>query len=272
MKLNNVSRIGGKIARIRFAIGLFIVGVIFAVIGALILVNAKKNGESDVMMPVIFLGIGVVAAVVAVVLLVFAIKDKGDKLQQVDMSKYSKEEIDAVADSNEAVNDYYFHFEGKLNQSYILETKDRKPVVTMHCDKVGVVGKFKFTFKNELTGKVTEYEVGHTVTSRSGNGSVMVPSKSSFKVNGQDVFKLIGSMGYSIISKIEGFKLNFDIAHLGTVVGSLVAGGVNAMNDDKKYGSLGNLPTKGVFSVKAKESDLDAVALIAFAVSRVEFF
>ena len=272
MKLNNVSRIGGKIARIRFAIGLIIVGLIFGGIGGAILVSCLKKDDKDVLMPVIILVIGVVAVAIGILLLVLAIKDKKDQLQQVDMSKFSQEEIDAVKNSNEPLNEYYFHFNGKMNQSYVLETTDRKPIVTMHCDKVGIVTKFKFTFKNELTGKETNYEVGHTVTQRTGGGSIMVPCKSSFKINGQDVFKLIGSMGYSIISKIEGFKLNFEICHLGTVVGSLVAGGANVAKEGKNYGAIGNLPTQGVFTVKAKESDLDAVALIAFAVSRVEFF
>lgn len=338
MQLNKVSAVGGKIARLRFAIGMFLVGVIMAVIGGLVMV--KSDGESkyqpveatitevigpasvdetkyDVkvtyvvdehtyeaetmseigttgekftlyyevgkpenvstdegggkLLPVVILVIGGVAIVGGVVLFVKGIKAPKDQLQQVDMSKFSKEEIEAVANNKEPLKEYYFHFNGKLNQSYVLETTDRKPVVTMNCDKIGILSKFKFTFKNELTGKETNYEVGHTTTVSSGAGSLMIPCKSTFKVNGQDVLKLIASMGYSIVSKIEGLKLNFDICHLGVVVASLEAGGVNIAKG-KDHGTLGNLPTQGVFTVKAKESDLDAIALIAFAVSRIEFF
>lgn len=338
MQLNKVSAVGGKIARLRFAIGMFVVGVIMAVIGGLVM--AKSDGESkyqpveatitevlgvssvdetkhDVkvtyvvegqtyevetmseketegekitiyyevgkpenvstdegggkLLPVVILVIGGVAIVGGVVLFVKGIKAPKDQLSQVDMSKFSKEEIEAVANNKEPLKEYYFHFNGKLNQSYVLETTDRKPVVTINCDKIGVLSKFKFTFKNELTGKETNYEVGHTTTVSTGAGSLMIPCKSTFKVNGQDVLKLIASMGYSIVSKIEGLKLNFDICHLGVVVASLEAGGVNIAKG-KDHGALGNIPTQGVFTVKAKETDLDAIALIAFAVSRIEFF
>lgn len=338
MQLNKVSAVGGKIARLRFAIGMFLVGVIMAVIGGLVM--AKSGGESkylpveatitdvirqstvdetkyDVkityfvdgqeyhaetmseigtreekitiyyevgkpenvstdegggkLLPVVILVIGGVAIVGGVVLFVKGIKAPKDQLSQVDMSKFSKEEIEAVANNKEPLKEYYFHFNGKLNQSYVLETTDRKPVVTMNCDKIGILSKFKFTFKNELTGKETNYEVGHTTTVSSGAGSLMIPCKSTFKVNGQDVLKLIASMGYSIVSKIEGLKLNFDICHLGVVVASLEAGGTNIAKG-KDHGALGNLPTQGIFTVKAKETDLDAIALIAFAVSRIEFF
>lgn len=338
MQLNRVSAVGGKIARLRFAIGMFLVGVIMAVIGGIILsksdsaaqyqpveatitevigqstvdetkydvkityyvdgqeyhaetmseigteeekitiyyeVGKPENVSTDEgggkLLPVVILVIGGVAAAGGVVLFVKGIKAPKDQLQQVDMSKFSKEEIEAVANNKEPLNEYYFHFNGKLNQSYVLETTDRKPVVTMNCDKIGILSKFKFTFKNELTGKETNYEVGHTTTVSSGAGSLMIPCKSTFKVNGQDVLKLIASMGYSIVSKIEGLKLNFDICHLGVVVASLEAGGVNIAKG-KDHGTLGNLPTQGVFTVKAKETDLDAIALIAFAVSRIEFF
>lgn len=339
MQLNKVSAVGGKIARLRFAIGLFVVGVIMAVLGGVVLSTSKGNvqyepveatithvydvssvdeNKYDVeveyyvdgvkyggptmseystvgdkftvyynvespknfatsytanpnLLPIVILIIGGVAIVGGVVLFVKGIKAPKDQLSQVDMSKFSKEEIDAVANNKEPLKEYYFHFNGKLNQSYVLETTDRKPVVTMNCDKIGILSKFKFTFKNELTGKETNYEVGHTTTVSSGAGSLMIPCKSTFKVNGQDVLKLIASMGYSIVSKIEGLKLNFDICHLGVVVASLEAGGVNIAKG-KDHGTLGNLPTQGVFTVKAKETDLDAIALIAFAVSRIEFF
>lgn len=272
MKLNNVSKVGAKIARIRFAIGLIVLGAIFAVIGGLILSTILSSGNSDIILPVVILVIGVVAAIVGIILLVIGIKSNKDQLQQVDMTQYSQEEISAVASSNEAMNDYYFHFNGKMNQSYVLETLDRKPLVTLHCDKFGIATKYKYTFKNELTGKETKYEVSHTLTLRTGSEHISLPLKSTFKVNGEDVFKLIGNMGYSIVSKIEGVRLNFDVCHLGTVVGSLTAGGADVLKDGKKYGAFGSMPTRGVFTVKARESDLDAVALIAFAVSRVGFF
>lgn len=275
MKLNKVQAVASKLSRIRFAIGLIIVGLIMGGISGFIAystLTAEEPQQLDTIV-IVILAIGVLAVIIGIVLLVKAIKDKNpDKLQQVDLSKVSQAKIDEVKNNKEPLEEYYFHFTGKLNQSYVLETTDRKPIISMTCDKIGVVSKFQFTFKNHLTSKSTHYEVSHTLTSRTGGNGWSIPNKSSFKVNGVDVFKMIADQGYSIVSKIEKFRLNFDICHYGVQVATLRAGGANVAKADKNYGKLGNLPTTGVFTVNAKKSDLDVVALIAFAVSRVEFF
>lgn len=233
--------------------------------------NIQSSANDNIIVPIIFLAVGLCVIAVGVVTLIKAVKEKDfDQQNQVDMSNVSEEQILEIKENSEPSKQYYFHFCGKMNQSYVLETPERMPIITMNCEKVGVINKSKFVFTNKITLSSKEYEVGHTTTVSYGGGGFSIPVKSSFKINNEDVFKLIASKGYSIESKIEGLSLNFDISHYGVLVATLRAGGANIAKGGKS--KLGEIPTVGVFTVEAKESDLDMVALIAFAVSRVEFF
>lgn len=233
--------------------------------------NSLSSDDTPII-PIVFASIGVLCVVFGIISLVKNKKDKHpDLLNQVDTSNIDPNIIEEIKNNDEPSYDYNFYFVGKLGQSYILETKDRTPVIKIDCEKTGIVKKSIYKVTNYYTGKIAKYEVGHTVTVSFGSGHLNIPYKSTFTVNGEDVFSMIAKIGYSITAKLEGLKINFDVFHYGIKVASLNCGGVN-IKTQNKYGKLGNIPTKGIYVINAKKSDLDAVALIAFAVSRVDFF
>ena len=194
-------------------------------------------------------------------------------MQKVNLSKVNQEQIDEIANSDEPMKEYYFHFCGKLNQSYVIETPERNAIYTIDCEKVGFLKKSKYTFTNKLSFRTIQYEVSHVLTESYGiDRGFNINAKSTFKMNGTDVFDLIASMGYSITVKIQGLRMSFDVSHYGVKVATLKSAGANVAKADKNYGKLGDIPTQGVYIINARETDLDAIAIIAFAVSRVEFF
>ena len=195
-----------------------------------------------------------------------------DQFNRVDIDSISNEMIESVKNSNEETQEYYFHFCGKMNQSYVLETPERETIINMECLKFNPFKPYQFKFTNKLNLTVNNYTVSHTVTYSMGSSGWSFPVKSTFKLNGENVFDVIAKNGYSINAKVEGLRLNFDIFKYGVKVASLNMGGANIAKANKSYGKMGNIPTNGVYSVSARESDLDMVALIAFSVSRVEFF
>ena len=238
--------------------------------------NASTDATAGKILPYVILVAGVLALAFGAYTLVKSLKtsrEDMDQLNRVDKASITQEMVDEVTNNDEIPHDYYFHFCGTANQSYVLETTSREPVITMDCVKFRPLSAHDYTFTNKLNGKSNDYKISHTITESYGDGNGWnIPVKSVFKVDDTNVFDMIGSMGYSVTSKLEGIRLNFDIYKYGVKVATLVAGGNNILKDDKNYGKLGDIPTTGIFAVNAKESDLDAVALIAFAVSRVEFF
>ena len=181
-----------------------------------------------------------------------------------------------IRNDSSPVNNYYFHWTGKLNQSYILETPEREAVYEAICDHIGVVTQYKFTFANRMTGESHEHKVSHTVTTRygdsSGNMSFSVVSASKFKIDGINNWDYLDKLGYSIKPKRSGIKLNFDVLHYGVPVAYLEAAGVNILKDDSKSVLGDKLPGTGLYKVSCRESDLEGVFMACFCAARVEFF
>lgn len=197
--------------------------------------------------------------------------DKANYFDKVDTSSVDPEVIERIRSSAEPVKDYYFHFCGKLNQSYILETTDREPVYEFICDKVGLVNDYIFTFKNHLTGKEFTANVSHTVTTSYGSDNFSIVDNSYFKINDTNIWEYIADMGYSVDPYLDPVIFSFRVRHYGVEVADIKAAGTNILEQYEDKGGLRDVPmTSGLYRVSCREEDVEAVAIIAFAVSRVQ--
>ena len=227
--------------------------------------------------PYVFLAIGVVAVFGAIVSIAKGLKKSenhspfGDSERKVDPFL-----AEQVRNNDEITNEYYFHWTGKLNQSYVLETPSRSAVFEAICDKIGVFSASEYTFKNHLTGYSKQHKIGKTVTTRYGsqvgNASYSVPTDSHFKIDDENIWDFLYKQGYSVELKREGIHLNFDIFYYNEPVAHLEAAGANLLSDDKQTLLGDKLTTPGIYKVWCKDSNLEAVFYICFCVSRVEFF
>ena len=227
--------------------------------------------------PYIILAVGVIAAAVSVIKTVSDMK----KSESNSPFENSKEQIDpALADEvlkdETPAKEYYFHWTGKLNQSYILETPDREPIYEAICDHIGVLTPYRYTFINRLTDVRREHTVSHTVTTRYGNGngntSFSLVSASSFKIDGENCWDDLAKLGYSVEPKRTGIKLNFSVLRHGVPIAYLEAAGTNILKDGAKSALGDKLTAAGLYRVSCKESDIEGVFRACFAVSRVEFY
>ena len=190
---------------------------------------------------------------------------------QVDTSKVDQSVIDQIRNNTKPLKDYYFHFCGKLNQSYILETTDRQPVFEFNCNKIGVVNDFIFTFKDHVSGSEDTHDVSHTITTSYGDESFSIIDKSYFKVDGKNIWEHISEMGYSIEPYLDTIAFSYRVNHYGVQVADIKAAGTNILEQYEDKGGLRNVPTiGGLYRVSCREDDIRAVAIICFAVSRVE--
>ena len=244
------------------------------VVGNTIIVEYNPNNpdtlivNNSLFVAIIFIVVGLGAIVLSIIKIVSTIKKKDiNEFNKVDLSNVSQAKIESIKNNNEKEKEYYFHFTGKLNQSYVLETMDRKPIYEAQCDKIGIVSKYKFTFINHLTEKKVEHLVSH-VTSTSYDNFI---TNSKFKIDGINVWDILGNEGYSLEPHFNGLKSYFDIYHYGIKVAKIELAGTKSYKDGASK-ILSDIPIKGMFKVYAKDSDIDMVFLCAFILSKVELF
>ena len=228
-------------------------------------------------LPYIFLAIGAAAVVVSVFKTVtdFRKKKSNSPFENSDM-QFDPSLAEQVRLDDSPRKDYYFHWMGKMNQSYVLETPERQTVYEAICDHIGVLTPYRYVFTNKISGESREHKVSHTVTKRNGTGSgrlsISLVSASQFKIDDVNNWDHLANLGYSIEPKREGIKLNFDVLHHGVPVAYLEAAGANILKDDAKSLLGDKLTAPGLYKVSCKDTDLEGVFAACFCVSRVEFF
>jgi len=273
MKFYNLLK---KIEQGGFYLGLLLVGLAFVVINLLpiFLPGQFIDTTGNPLLSYGMIGIGLLAIIFAVYNLKKRMSKSLDEMNyfdKVDKSAADPEVIEQIQNSDEPQKEYYFHFCGKLNQSYILETPNRKPIYEINCDKMGIVNQYIYTFKNRLTGKSFTSKVSHTTTTEYGTENFGLIDQSYFKVDGKNIWDMIGEKGYSVEPYLDKIAFSYHVKHYGIHVADIVAAGTNILEQYEGAGGLRDVAmTQGIYRVYCRESDIDGVALIAFAVSRVE--
>ncbi|MBR0137276.1 MAG: hypothetical protein IJM15_02595 [Erysipelotrichaceae bacterium] len=227
------------------------------------------------------LPMGLVFAAIGIVSIFFGIKGMGnatweiqEKTNYFDMvneEAAGPELIREIRENPQPLKDYYFHFCGKLNQSYVLETTDREPVYEFDCDKMGMLNDYIFTFRNCLTHEETSHNVSHTVTVSYGSDDFSLVDRSYFKIDGKNIWEYIAEMGYAVEPYLDKLAWSFRIRHYSVQVADLKAAGTNILKEYEGKKGLRDVPMmEGLYRVSCRQDDIEAVAIIAFAVSRVQ--
>ena len=272
MKFLNILK---KLNKGSFHLGLLMVGVGFMVFTLLpVIFPDQWSTDSS---PTV----NIITGVAGLAMTVFAIIglknvttttiEENNYFDKVDNSAVKPEEVEKIKSSTSPVMNCYFHYCGTLNQSYILETTDREPVIEINCDKVGLVNDFIFTFKNHITGEEVTRNVSHTITTSYGSDEYSLVDKSYFKIDNKNIWEFIGEMGYSVEPYLESLAWSARIRHLGVEVADLKAAGTNVLPQYDGKEGLRDLPLSGgLYRVTCRKEDVEAVAIIAFAISRVQ--
>ncbi len=219
-------------------------------------------------LPYILIVLGVILFLAGVVIIIKVLStplSTENHMNKVNMENVSESRINAVRESDEEKKEYYFHFTGKLNQSYIMETPSRQPIYEAVSQKLALFTKFQFNFVNHLTHREEMKEVTHTLSTSYGSGNIQIMTESKFKINGTDCWKLLGDMGYSLVPHMTGLHASYEVQKYGIVVATMEQAGANvATGKEYKF----NIPTAGVYTISCRESDIEGVFLACFILSR----
>lgn len=231
--------------------------------------------NSGKLMAGILCAAGIVAVIIGTVQLVKGIKKPAESYSQynrIDEQAVDPALADEVRSNNEPMNDYVFHFTGKLNQSYIMKDKFGTPVYEGVCEGVKLVKDTPFTFRNLRTGASSEKLIGHTVTKSIGHGefSFSTTISSAFNIDGENNWDYLAERGYGFDFSLRGLICCFDVKHHGVSIGHIETAGSEVMNEKYENNPLGKIPTNGIYRIRCQESEIEAMFMICFCITKTE--
>jgi len=168
--------------------------------------------------------------------------------------------------------EYYFHFNGKLGQGHILETPDRIPIYEAKLTHFSLLRNCDYDFIDHRNGKVTSHKIGKTVTVGTGN----IGSDSSFKFDGEDIFEILWSSGYSVVTSVGKYMASADysIRYQGEEIGRIVSAGTAILPGVKSNKLTENLVSNGLYKVYSSDENVPIMFFyaLAFARSQMMYF
>ena len=224
--------------------------------------------------PYIIAAVAGIVFAVSTVCLVKAIKKPSEEysqLDRVDVSSASEEEIKAVETSNETLKKYYFHFDSsKLKQGHVMENEAHDTVYEGKLLQFSLLGDSTYEFVNHVTSSSKQTMIGHVVTKSVGDGFASLPISSAFKIDGTNCWEYIGSHGFSLEYSLNGLKAHYEIFHWGVNVGCIDSTSAKLYEEDEAAASklITKLPATGFYRIMCRESDLDDVFFICFALTK----
>lgn len=167
------------------------------------------------------------------------------------------------------LNQYVFHFTGKLNQSYVMEKPYSEAVYKADCAGLTLFKDTTFYFRNCLTGSEEEKKVGKTITRSIGAEEFFSFDVSSyFTIDKVPVWDILRDMGLDFEFSMKGICPHYDIYKHGEYIGYAELGGTGLFMEKYKNNKLGQFPSNGIFKVECAEEDIPEVFLACFTLSR----
>ena len=223
---------------------------------------------------VVFCVIGVAAIAIGVYMLVKSVKKPSGDYAQFD--RVNENSIDPakkaeVENNTETLRDYVFHFTGKLNQSYVMKDNVGREVFKADCGGIKLIQDTDFEFVNVQTGEKIPRKISHTVTTTNGSISTVFPSvSSSFNFDGKNCWDFLAEMGYGFEFSLKGLRPHYEVKHYGVGVGSIDSAGTEVLKPEYEGNPLAKIPTKGIYRISCKPSEVEGIFYICFALSQTE--
>lgn len=249
-------------------------------VGDIIECNYEKGNPADInygsgkMTAVIVFAVGAAAFVFGVFSLVKSIKTPSREFAQynkIDEAGIDTEKKAEIEKNAAPLQDYVFHFTGKMNQSYVMKDSFGKEVYCAICDGIKLVKDTDFEFINKLTGVGQRKKIGHTATLSMNSGSLFGSSISSaFMIDGKNCWDVLADMGYGFDFSLKGLKGHYEVKHYGVSAGYVEAAGTEVLNGKYEGNVLSKMPSKGIFRLSCSPAEIEGFFLICFCLARTE--
>ncbi|MCQ2461991.1 MAG: DUF3592 domain-containing protein [Clostridia bacterium] len=235
------------------------------------------NAPGSEYIPFVTLIVGAAALIFSIISAKKAIKRSSEdynEYDRVDLTKIDPAVADEIRSSTEPKNNYFFHFTGKMNQSYALEDENHRMIYEAKLRQFTLIKDSTYEFINHITGASEEMKIGHTVSQSISNGNFgfKVPISSAFKVNGVSNWDYLAEKGFGFQFSMNGIKPCFNVKRYGVDVAYIETTGADVFGEKETKNPLYKLPVNGFFRVECRDSDLDGVFMTCFSIARAVFY
>ena len=245
------------------------------VVGKEIQIKYNVNDFNDVstttpaiVLPLLFIGLGAISAVVGV----FGILKTIKQLTRKPNENAGKAVIASdFIENNVKDTKLFFHYSGKLNQSYTVEDRDGKVHFECKLLKFNPIGASLYEFIDVTTSDKKQMKIGKTITSSSSGGLPIVGEVlgSSFKIDGVNCWDYVASKGYEIKHLLEGKTIiKYEVIKDQETVAKILPAN---MKDPFNENSVNFLRMgKGIYRLEINDANLPDIVMIAFIIGRTE--
>ena len=234
--------------------------------------NEVTIPSSRVILPIIFVALGGISAIVGIVNLISTIKRIKRKPAEIGETDENGGPVTFTNDLTENIVEnkkYFFHFTGKLNQSYAVEDQDGKVVFECKLLKFNPIASNLFEFSDVATGDAKQIKIGKTITSSSEGGMAFVGDmlSSHFKIDKVNCWDYISRKGYSVRHYLEGQTIiNYDILRFNEHVASIYpADFKDPFNENSMHYYR---MAKGLYRLEIAKGNLPDIVMIAFIITQ----
>lgn len=277
MQINGKLQTVRNIRAILTSVILAIVGAAFIVLGIYLLGHPQVNeeGESSSLFAFIAIGLGAIGVIAAIFTIISAIKSIGrNKPLSEEEVRENEAKLNADAPNLPNLTDVklFFHFGGKLNQSFFAEDKNKKVLYECRLVKFNPFGANTYEFEDVEHSYVKTIKVGKTVTTSVDGGMPFVGDtlSSRFKIDGVMCWDYLYQRGYEIKHFVldSSSIMRYELVKLGKTVATIVLCDMKDPWDEEKRPHF--LLAKGAYRIDIIDCKLEDAVMAAFIVSQSE--
>ena len=251
---------------------LALVGILFIVLG--FVVPGNTEGNNKVIGIIVFEALGAIAVVVGILFIVRAvISMKKSKPLSEEEVKANEEKLSIGEPKSENLKDtkLFFHFGGKMNQSYFAEDRNGQHLYECLLVKFNPFAANTYDFINNQNGFKKTMKIGKNVTTGSDGGAMFIGSDftSRFKIDGVMCWDYLRDRGYEIKHLLSGPTLiRYELHKFGKLVANIVPTNVKDPFNADNVNPL--RMGKGVYRIEIIDCKLDDAVMAAFIISQTE--
>ena len=278
MQLNGGLQKVRNVRAILIAAVFALAGIAFVAAGIYLLIHPTPNettGKTSPLGGIAFIVMGGIAIVVAVINVrssVKSLKNADHPLSEEEV-RANEAALNEGAPSIPNLTDIklFFHFGGKLNQSFFVEDKNGKVVYQCLLKKFNILGANTFEFTDVEHSYSKTIKIGKTLSTESEGGMPLVGDtlSSRFKIDGVVCWEYLRMRGYEIKHFIlDKHLMRYELVKLDNVVAEIVP--CNYKDPwDEECRNFFKMP-KGSYRLEIRDAKLEDVVMAAFIIYQTE--
>lgn len=154
------------------------------------------------------------------------------------------------------------HFK-TVKEGFTLEDENGNLVYDGQMTKFKLFGASPYTFTNKITNKVEEHKISKTLTTEESGMAGFFSKKSSFKIDGKNIWDYLHDEGTRIDStfSMEKVGMTYKVTYKGKDLATIATSTPEGKS---------KITTDMFYEIEANEEDLDLVFLVSFSIAKTE--